>query len=153
MRRWAAVRGLSLVLAAGLLGACSDARPGEGGVMASWEEVAQGPAALELPGPVKVWAAERSPRLGVYYVLCAAPVLGPNRQARSALRIVLLKGRARLRVGDVARESGPGAYAVAPAAAVWSVERLDREPAVLAVFAAPDVADLAGLLRPAPPQP
>jgi hypothetical protein len=121
--------------------------------MLSWEEVAQGPAALELPGPVKVWAAERSPRLGVYYVFCAAPVLGPNRQARSALRIALLKGRARLKVGDAARESGPGAYAVAPAGTVWSVERLGRDPAVLAVFAAPDAANLAELLRPAPPRP
>lgn len=150
MRRWAAVRGLPLVLAAGLLGACSDSRPAEDGVMASWKEVARRPAALELPGPVKVWAVERSPRLGVYYVLCAAPVLDPNRQARSALRIALLKGRARLRVGGVARESGPGAYAVVPAGTVWSVERLGREPAVLAVFAAPDAEDLAGLLRPAP---
>lgn len=143
---------LALALAAGWLCACSgsDSRPREDGVMLSLEEVLARPPARELPGAVKVWAAEKGADLGVYYVLCAAPRVGQAGQARAALRIVLLEGQARLRVGEVVKESGPGAYAVAPPGAAWNLERLGKDPLVFSLLVSPDAVPLADLLRPIP---
>ncbi|MBI5240648.1 MAG: hypothetical protein HY926_09260 [Elusimicrobia bacterium] len=112
-----------------------------------------GPPALELPGPVKVWRADRASDLGVYYVLSGRERVGPTRQVRAALRIVLLKGKAEVRVGDVVKVSDSGAYAVAPPGTVWSLKRLGPEPLVFSLLVAPDAVPLPELLRPIPREP
>ena len=116
--------------------------------MLSLDDVLARPAALELPGPVKIWAAEKASDLGVYYVLSGAQRLGPTRQEKAALRIVLLKGRAEIRVGDIVKASGSGAYAVAPPGTAWSLKRLGPEPLVFSLLVSPDAVPVPDLLRP-----
>jgi len=108
------------------------------------------PAALELPGPVKVWAAEKTSNMGVYYVLSGGRV-GPTSQTKAALRIVVLKGRAELRVGDVVKVSGSGAYAAVPPGTTWSIKRLGSDPVIFALMVSPDSSPLPDLLRPSLP--
>jgi hypothetical protein len=131
--------GLALTLAAGWLCACSvsDGGPRDG-LMLSCEEVMSQPPAVDMPGPIRVWPAEQAADLRVYYVLSGAPRIGPVKPAKDAVRIVLLKGRARLTVGGLTKDADPGAYAVAPAGTPWSVERRGAEPLVFSLLLPPD---------------
>lgn len=116
--------------------------------MMSMEDVLARPAELELPGPVKLWIAEKSSEMGVYYVLSGRELLEPARQDEAALRIVLFKGRAELRVGDTVKVCDAGAYAVVPPGTSWRLKRLGPEPLVFSLLVSPDAAPLTDLLRP-----
>lgn len=134
---------MTLSLAACVLCACSrtdGSRPEEGGILMSMEEAMSRPAELELPGPVKIWVAEKSSEMGVYYVLSGREVLEPQTQSGSALRLVLFKGRAELRVGGTVKLCEGGAYAVVPPGTAWSLKRLGQEPLVFSLLVTPDAA-------------
>jgi len=134
---------MTLSLAGCLLCACSKpdgSRPEEGGILMSMEDVMSRPAALELPGPVKIWAVEKSSEMGVYYVLSGREVLEPQTQSDSALRLVLFKGRAELRVGGLVKVCDSTAYAVVPPGTAWSLKRLGKEPLVFSLLVMPDAA-------------
>ncbi|MBI3552431.1 MAG: hypothetical protein HY077_07920 [Elusimicrobia bacterium] len=146
------MRAFLIALAAVFFCACSSGSP-DAGLMLSLDDVLARPPAWESPGPVKVWTAERASDLGVYYVLSGKELVGPTRQAKAALRIVLLKGRAELRVGDVVKVSGSGAYAVAPPGEVWSLKRLGPEPLLFSLLVSPDEVSPSELLRPISPVP
>ncbi|OGR56448.1 MAG: hypothetical protein A2X36_04010 [Elusimicrobia bacterium GWA2_69_24] len=142
---------LLLVLAALGAGACSPAgreSSGSDGLLLPAEELLSRPPALELPGPVQAWVAERSPELGVYYVRSQAGTLGPLKSGRSALRLVLLKGKADIRSGAVKKACEPGAYVVVPPDTGWETARTGPEPVLLAILASPDAASLPALLSP-----
>lgn len=139
----------AVALAAGLAWGCAPSdEPADEGAMLSLDEVMAGPPAWEAAGPVRVWAAEKQDEMGVYYVLSHED-LGPIKQDKAAVRLVLLKGRAELKVGDVAKASGPGAYATAPPGSPWSLKRLGHEPLVFSLLVSPDAVAPAELLRPA----
>ena len=124
-------------------GACSKpdgSRPEERGILTSMEDVLSRPAELELPGPVRIWAAEKSSEMGVYYVLSGREVLEPQTQPGSALRLVLFKGRAELRVGGMVKVCDAGAYAVVPPGTAWSLKRLGKESLVFSLLVMPDAA-------------
>ncbi|OGS38117.1 MAG: hypothetical protein A3J82_09415 [Elusimicrobia bacterium RIFOXYA2_FULL_69_6] len=138
-------------LAAGGLSACGPkGEPGAraGGILLSAEQAVSGPPALELPGPTRVWAAEKGVDLGVYYARTAGS-LGPLRSARAALRLVLLKGRAEVRSGEVRKACGPGAYVVVPAGTDWELRAVGPEPVLFCILASPADVPLAALLSPA----
>ena len=120
----------------------------ENGIMMSMEDVLDRPAELQLPGPVKIWVAEKSSEMGVYYILSGRELLEPAKQAEAALRIVLFKGRAELRVGDIVKVCDAGAYAVVPPGTSWRLKRLGPGPLVFSLLVAPDAASLTDLLRP-----
>ena len=144
---------LCLTLAAALLAACSgpaDPRGSAGGVMLSLEDVLARPPARELPGPVQVWAAEDAPDLSVYYVRSAARQVGASQPAAAAMRIVLLRGNAEVRVGSVVKKAAAGTYAVVPAGEIWSLRRFGGEPLVFSLLASPGAAPGPDLLVGAP---
>ncbi|HAZ08915.1 MAG TPA: hypothetical protein DCZ01_10430 [Elusimicrobia bacterium] len=146
-------RVLSLAAALAVCAFCACSRPGgshfgENGIMMSMEDVLARPAELELSGPVKIWVAEKSSEMGVYYVLSGRELLEPAKQAEAALRIVLFKGRAELRVGDTLKVCDAGAYAVVPPGTAWRLKRLGPEPLVLSLLVSPDAVPLIDLLRP-----
>ncbi|OGR97577.1 MAG: hypothetical protein A2V88_15675 [Elusimicrobia bacterium RBG_16_66_12] len=114
--------------------------------MLSSDEILARPAALELPGPVKIWVAEKSPEMGVYYVLSGRELLEPERQAGAAQRLVLFRGRAELRVGGVVKICDAGAYAAVPPGTAWRLKRLGPEPLLFSLLVSPDAAELTDLL-------
>jgi len=137
---------LAAALAACALGACSRPEGPRPGILMSMEEAMSRPAELELPGPVKVWAAEKSSEMGVYYVLSGRELLEPAKLGGAALRLVLLKGRAELRAGGVIKVCDAGAYAVVPPGAAWSLKRLGPEPLVFSLLVSPGDVPLSRLL-------
>lgn len=142
-------RFLALALAAGFFLGCSrpeGSRPGKDGLMLSLDDVLARPAALELPGPVRIWVAEKSSEMGVYYVLSGRELLEPAKQDRSALRLVLFKGRAELSVGDIVKVCDAGAYAAVPPGTAWRLKRLGPEPLLFSLLVSPDAAAPADLM-------
>ncbi|HBL16058.1 MAG TPA: hypothetical protein DD417_04665 [Elusimicrobia bacterium] len=84
----------------------------------------------------------------MYYVRSQAGTLGPLKSGRSALRLVLLKGKADIRSGAVKKACEPGAYVVVPPDTGWETARTGPEPVLLAILASPDAASLPALLSP-----
>ncbi len=141
---------LAAALAACAFCACSrpdQSHSGEGGILMSMEEALSRPAELEIPGPVKIWVAEKSSEMGVYYVLSERELLEPAKQDEAAQRLVLFKGRAELRVADTIKVCDAGAYAVVPPGTEWRLKRLGPEPVVFSLLITPDIVPLTGLLR------
>ena len=149
-RAAASARFLALALAACFFFGCSrsdGSRPETDGLMLSLDDVLARPAVLELPGPVKIWVAEKSSEMGVYYVLSGRELLEPAKQAKAARRLVLFKGRAELRVGEAVKVCDAGAYAAVPPGTAWRLKRLGPEPLLFSLLVSPDAAAPADLLR------
>jgi glyoxylate utilization-related uncharacterized protein len=79
--------------------------------------------------------------LGVYGVELGGSI--PLERSGSALRIIVLSGRIKLRIGGVERVLGTGGYAAVPPGMAYRLLREGKEASLCALFLTPDSRDYA----------
>jgi len=134
-RRRSAAAALSLSGAL-LFGGCSDRRGGlQSATILTGEELAKRVPDVRS-GSVKIWYADKSPAQGVYFVELEDSV--PLQRLGGELRLLVLSGRMRIRVGAEEKVLGRGGYASIPARSPYRILREGREKLLYMAILRPD---------------
>lgn len=129
-----------------LLSACSDAkRAAEDPVLRSFDEIVGRPPDFKTPN-INMWIVESSPRAGIFYVE-PTNLMSLRFQPVSNLKLVVLKGRMKVRVGAQERILETGAYVSIPPSTTYRFSKVGGQRAIYAAILSPDVRNAALILE------
>ncbi len=105
-------------------------------IIAAVHEITASPPELGA-GNVRIWLLEKRPDLAVYYME-PENLVSLRSRPHASLRLLVLSGRMKIRVGAAEREDlGPGAYVSIPRKTPYRIIRQGREKLLLVAILTP----------------